>query len=319
MSISSSNQDPKPTFLLVDGHALIYRAYHAFPPLTDADGQIVGAVYGFLRILLSVLKQVQPKYWAIAFDHPSPTKRKLEFDFYKANRKPMPEDLRPQIAIIENFASTLGLPEFKLAGIEGDDLIGTLSQQIVATKKADVLILTGDRDSFQLVTDHVHVLVPNLGYRKTQDGNSMTEYNPALVEQKMQLPPSAIIDFKALAGDSSDNIPGVPGIGTKTAIALLQQYHSLEHIYQNLDSDTLTSVRPNVIEKLKNGRESAYISQKLATIDIHVELDFDLKACLVDGYDKDAMSSLLQKYGFHSLLKLLPQDEFEAGLQEALF
>lgn len=313
------NGEPKPTFLIIDGHALIYRAYHAFPPLTDSEGNIVGAVYGFLRILLSVLKQVQPKYWAIAFDHPAPTKRKLEFDFYKANRKPMPDDLRPQIPIIEQFADTLGIPEFKMAGIEGDDLVGTLARQVVATKKAQVLILTGDRDSFQLVTDDVHVLVPNLGYRREQNGSSMTEFNPALVTQKMQLPPSAIIDFKALAGDASDNIPGVPGIGEKTAIALLQQYQTLDAIYQALEADSLTGVRPNVITKLQNGRESAYISQKLARIDQDVPLDFKLSACAVDGYSKDDMVSLLAKYGFHSLVKLLPADEFDTGLQEALF
>lgn len=317
--MSSNFAEPQPTFLLIDGHALIYRAYHAFPPLTDSEGQIVGATYGFLRILLSVLKQVQPKYWAIAFDHPAPTKRKLEFAFYKANRKPMPDDLQPQIPIIEEAAATLGIPEFKIPGIEGDDIIGTLAHLIVETGKADVLILTGDRDSFQLVTDHIHVLVPNLGYRKEQEGSSMTQYNPALVEQKMQLPPQTIIDFKALAGDPSDNIPGVPGVGGKTAIALLQKYQTLDNIYQNLDADSLTDVRPNVIKKLTAGRESAYISQKLAKIDQDVELDFNLNACAVDGYNKDAMAQLLTRYGFHSLIKLLPNDEFETGLQAALF
>lgn len=317
--MSSNFAEPQSTFLLIDGHALIYRAYHAFPPLTDSEGQIVGATYGFLRILLSVLKQVQPKYWAIAFDHPAPTKRKLEFDFYKANRKPMPDDLQPQIPMIEEFATTLGIPEFKIPGIEGDDIIGTLAHLIVETKQADALILTGDRDSFQLVTDHIHVLVPNLGYHKDQEGSSMTEYNPALVEQKMQLPPPAIIDFKALAGDPSDNIPGVPGVGGKTAIALLQKYQTLDNVYQALAADSLTDIRPNVIKKLQAGRESAYISQKLATIDQNIDLDFNLEACAVDGYNKEVMAQLLTRYGFHSLIKLLPNDEFETGLQAALF
>ncbi len=309
---------PRPPFLIVDGHALIYRAFHAFPPLTDSQGEIVGALYGFLRILLAVLKQVEPAYWAIAFDHPAPTVRKLKYDFYKANRKPMPDELRPQIPLIEEAVNVLGIPVFKQEGIEGDDLIGTLAQKITATDLANPLILTGDRDTFQLVTDRVHVLVPNLGYRRETAGNSMTEYNPALVEQKMLLPPAAIVDYKALAGDASDNISGVPGIGAKTATTLLQQYQTLDAVYAAVDAETLEA-RPAVITKLLAGRASAYISQELAQIITDVPLDFDPQSCAVQGYDKEKMAKFLANYGFHSLIKLLPQDEFETGVQDALF
>lgn len=315
------SNEPKPIFLIIDGHALIYRAFHAFPPLLDQNGQVVGAMYGFLRILLSVLKQVQPTYWLVAFDHPAPTKRKLEYDFYKANRKEMPDELKAQIPLIEEAVSKLGIPEFKLAGIEADDLIGTISRIIDETKQADVRILTGDKDSFQLVNETIHVLVPNLGRKKDKNAEQMIEYNPAMVEQKMGVPPKEIIDLKALAGDHSDNIPGVPGIGDKTAVDLLQKFQSLEAIYQALDLETDKSkeIRAGVVNKLQNGRESAYISQKLATIDREVEVNFMMGNCKVNGYDKEEMANLLKKYGFASLLKLLPEDEFETGLQEALF
>lgn len=313
------SEAPKSDFLIVDGHALIYRAFHAFPPLLDNEGNFVGALYGFLRILLSVLKQVQPAYWLVAFDHPAPTKRKLEFPFYKAKRKEMPEELKPQIPQIEEAVAKLGIPELKLAGIEADDLIGTVSKLATKNGKIDVLILTGDRDSFQLVDDHVHVLVPNLGFRRDkQNTSSMLEYNAALVEQKMGVSPLKIIDLKALAGDSSDNIPGVPGVGPKTALSLLAQFGDLDGVYAAVDRGD-TQIKANLLTKLRQGRDSAYISKKLATIDREVALDFDLQACKVAGYNKDEMSALLIKYGFKSLIKFLPEDEFELGLQEALF
>jgi DNA polymerase-1 len=309
----------KPTFLIIDGHALIYRAFHAFPPLTDNEGNIVGALYGFLRILLTVLKQVQPEYWLVAFDHPAPTNRKKEFSFYKANRKEMPEQLQPQIPLIEEAVTHLGIPEMKIAGIEADDIIGTVSR--LASPKVQVLILTGDKDSFQLINDNIHVLVPNLGRRRqgSKEKGSMIEYNPALVHQKMHLPPDKIIDFKALAGDASDNISGVTGIGPKTAVNLINRFGSLEDIYRALDLEQMDDLRSSIIAKLNQDRENAFISKKLATIDCFVELDFNLETCRVSHYDKQEMAQFLQDHDFNSLIKLLPDDEFDTGLQETLF
>ncbi len=316
-----SEADLKSHFLIIDGHALIYRAFHAFPPLTNAKGELINALYGFLRILLSVLKQVQPDYWLVAFDHPAPTKRKLAFDFYKANRKPMPDELRPQITKIEEAVHKLGIPEMKVAGIEADDIIGTISREVCKQSDVQVLILTGDKDSFQLVNDCIHVLVPNMGRRKEKNDKSMMlEYNPALVKQKMQIPPEKIIDYKALAGDPSDNIAGVPGIGAKTAINLIDKFGSLDEIYQAIDQENTADLRASVVSKLINGRESAYISRQLATIDQNVtDLDFQLDACRVNGYDKNEVVQFLNEYGFNSLIKLLPEDDFDKGLQEALF
>jgi DNA polymerase-1 len=310
-----------PKFLIVDGHALIYRAFHAFPPMTDPESQIVGALYGFLRTLLTVLKQLEPAYWLVAVDDPAPTKRKLEYEFYKANRKEMPEELKPQIPLIEEAVAKLGIPAFKCPGIEADDFIGTVSRIICASKRAQVRILTGDRDSFQLVNDCIHVLVPNVGRRRgaNVEQGALLEYNEAKVQQKMGVWPKQIIDFKALAGDASDNIPGVPGIGAKTALMLIQRFGDLDQIYRALDLETVDELRSSVVAKLIVGRESAFISRKLATIDQNVELDFDFDKCQVSGYNKQEMMLLLQRYGFTSLFKLLPQDDFDVGLQAALF
>jgi DNA polymerase-1 len=307
------------TFLIIDAHALIYRAFHAFPPLTNADGEVVGAMYGFLRILLTALKNTEPTYWLAAFDHPAKTKRREEFEFYKANRKEMPSELVAQISLIEEAVTYLGIPEFKCAGIEADDLIGTASRIIYERTRAKALILTGDRDSFQLVNDRIHVLAPNVGRRTRGERGGLTEYNSAGVWQKMKVRPEQIVDYKALAGDGSDNISGVPGIGAKTAVALLEQFGSLEKIYQALDMEMMEGVRAGVVAKLSAGREVANISRKLAMIDRYVDLDLVIEECRVRGYDKEKMMMFLERHGFSSLLKLLPQDEFEAGLQEALF
>ncbi|MBQ6154265.1 hypothetical protein IJI99_00090 [bacterium] len=187
--------------------------------------------------------------------------------------------------------------------------------------QAQVLILTGDKDSFQLVNNCVHVLVPNTGRRrgKSQSQDPLIEYNPERVKQKMQVAPEQIVDYKALAGDPSDNIPGVAGIGPKTAVTLINKFGDLDHIYQAIDQDNVADIRSGVIAKLINCREDAYVSRELAQIDTHVDLDFDFNACRVVGYDKQEVSDYLLSYGFKSLLKYLPQDEFDAGLQEALF
>ncbi len=314
--------EPKPTFLIVDGHALIYRAYHAFPALTDSEGHVAGAFFGFLRILLSVLDQVQPECWLVAFDDPAPTKRRQKYDFYKANRPPMPEDLRPQVTLIREAVDKLGAPIRQIPGVEADDIIGTVSRQVSSDGKASVLILTGDKDSFQLVDENVHVLVPNSTRSRSNSHteSSMIEYNPARVEQKMGVPPEKIVDLKALAGDASDNIPGVRGIGPKTAVALIQKFGSVDGIYKAIDQENVDDVRASVVAKLIGERENAYISRELAQIDRFVEnIDFDYDACRIVGYDKQVVSDFLLHYGFKSLLKYLPRDEFDEGLQAALF
>ena len=309
--------------LLVDAHAIIYRAYFAFPPLTTPSGQLVNAVYGFTRILLTTLQDMEPEYIAISFDLPAPTFRHTQFVGYKAQRKEMPDDLQPQIEIVKNVVKALNIPDFSVEGYEADDVIGTLSRQASEfidkkDKLEKVMILTGDRDSFQLVTDKVHVLMPAQGKNPAQD------VGPTEVFQRMGIRPDQIIDYKALAGDASDNIPGVPGIGQKTACHLLNTFDSVDNLYQEIKDQTprvqdKAILKPSALKKLSEGYDSAVMSKQLATIDQQVPIELKLENCRVAGYDKSEASALFEELGFKSLKKLLPKDDFEHGLQDALF
>ncbi|MDR0463472.1 MAG: hypothetical protein LBG64_04625 [Pseudomonadales bacterium] len=316
--ISKSNKD---TFLIVDGHALIYRAFHAFPILTSPKGEMVNALYGFLRVFLSTIKEVQPKYLAVAFDSVGPTKRKQVYEAYKANRKEMPDELKPQIPLIKEAIQKMNIPTFEMTGIEADDLIGTITKHTTQMDDVYTLILTGDKDSFQLVDNNVHIYLTQLGFAGNRKTISSV-FSAQEVEEKMSVKADQIIDLKALAGDQSDNIPGVRGIGNTTAIRLLQQYGDLDSIYKTVDEGDLTKeplLKGNVLAKLQQGREDAYLSRQLATIDREVELDFKLDCCATCVYDSAEIAAFLKNYNFNSLLKMLPADEFETGIQDGLF
>jgi DNA polymerase-1 len=317
------------TFILIDGHAVIYRAYFAFTDLSTSSGQLVNAVYGFSRILLTVIKDFEPEYIAVTFDHPQTTKRAEEYAEYKANRESMPDDLRPQIQIIKDIVTAFNIPQFEMAGVEADDLIGTLSRQAceqTAQQKSPMqtVIVTGDRDAFQLVTDCIHVYMP--GRSKPVRTPDM-EYDPKGVEQKMGVKPSQIVDLKALMGDASDNIPGVDGIGAKGAAKLIQEFGSLDALYEAVEHQAVSELEhgekptltKSLINKLIAGKASAYLSQKLATIDQHVPIELDLQACATSGYKKEDVIKIFEQYEFDSLIKLLPADEFELDVQAALF
>ncbi len=319
-SLNSSPIPPskKELLVLIDGHALVYRAYHAFPPLTTSDGELVNAVYGFSRILLKVIKDIQPKYIAVTFDMGKPTFRHTAFAGYKAQRKETPTDLISQLGRVREVVKTLNIPTFGIEGFEADDVIGTIAKQIC--EKVKVIIVTGDKDAFQLVNDNkVTVYTPS---RQNEDAKEYTERD---VEEKMGIPPSLIVDYKALSGDPSDNIPGVQGVGPKTSVSLLQAFGSLRGIYEALKhSDTLTSeqkilLKEKLVQRLADGHESAIMSQKLATIDTDVPLNFKLDDCSVSGYDKAKITALFTKLGFKSLINSLPSDEFEQEVQEMLF
>ena len=303
----------RPLLLLIDGHALIYRAYHALPELTDPEGRLVNAVYGFTRILLNAIRQFQPDYIAVAFDSKEKTIRADLDETYKANRPEMPDDLKPQIELVRQVVEALNIPIFILPGYEADDLIGTIAKRVTQTEDIDVLIVTGDKDLLQLVDDKIHVFIPKRG-RYSQD----VEYDPEQVKVKLGVKPSQVVDLKALMGDSSDNIKGVKGIGKKTAAKLINQFGSLTSLYRAIDEgrDGLT---PNVREKLKAGRADAFLSQELARINTESPIQFELEKAKVSQYDKEKVAQLFEELGFHSLMKYLPQDEFEKSVQEALF
>lgn len=311
--------------MLIDGHALAYRAYHAFPPLTTSKGELVNAVYGFSRILLTVLRDLEPKYLACCFDLPAPTFRHTQYTGYKAQREKMPEDLQSQIERIKEVVLAMNIPLFAVEGYEADDVIGTLATKAVdhgkqGNEHKSVLIVTGDRDAYQLVTDEIHVYMPPRSKEAFY-----TEYGPKEVEEKMGIRPDQIIDYKALSGDASDNIPGIAGIGDKTAVRLLQAFGSAEAIYEGIkDPVALTPeqqklLKPKLLENLANGYEDMVMSRSLATIDRTVPIELDFSACTLKNYDKSSVSRMFEELDFKSLISLLPADTFESSVQQALF
>lgn len=314
---------PMSTFMLIDGHALAYRAYHAFPPLTSPKGELVNAVYGFSRILLTVLRDLEPEYLACCFDLPAPTFRHTQYTGYKAQREEMPQDLQTQIERIKGVVLAMDIPTFAVEGYEADDVIGTLAAK-ASTGKMDhvdkVLIVTGDRDAFQLVNNTVHVYMPPRSKEAFY-----TEFDAAGVEEKMGLRPDQIVDYKALAGDASDNIPGIKGIGDKTAVRLLQSFQTTENIYEAIKDPSLLSeeqqklLKPKLLENLANGYEDMVMSKSLATIDCDVPLTLTIKDCILKNFDKSKISTVFEELEFKSLLKLLPTDSFEDCVQQALF
>ncbi|MBN3135303.1 MULTISPECIES: DNA polymerase I [Pectobacterium] len=275
--------------ILVDGSSYLYRAYHAFPPLTNSAGEATGAMYGVLNMLRSLLLQYSPSHVAVVFDAKGKTFRDELFENYKAHRPPMPEDLREQIEPLHNMVKAMGLPLLAVSGVEADDVIGTLAVQAEKAGKS-VLISTGDKDMAQLVTPSVTLI------------NTMnnTILGPQEVCDKYGIPPELIIDFLALMGDASDNIPGVPGVGEKTAQALLQGLGGLDSLYANLDKIAGLSFRgaKTMAPKLEQHKEVAYLSYQLATIKTDVELELSCDQLTVNELDVDELHRLFSRYEF---------------------
>ncbi|MBA5807773.1 DNA polymerase I [Morganella morganii] len=275
--------------ILVDGSSYLYRAYHAFPPLTNSAGQPTGAMYGVLNMLRSLVMQYEPSHVAVVFDAKGKTFRDELFEAYKSHRPPMPDDLREQIAPLHDMVIAMGMPLLSVSGVEADDVIGTLAKQAAAEGRA-VLISTGDKDMAQLVT-------PDITLINTMNN---TILGPEEVETKYGVPPSLIIDYLALMGDSSDNIPGVPGVGEKTAQALLQGLGSLDDIYTDLSKIAGLSFRgaKTLAPKMETNKEMAYLSYTLATIKTDVELDRTWDTLVLSEPDLDKLHALFTQYEF---------------------
>ncbi len=286
--------------ILVDGSSYLYRAYHAFPPLTNSAGEPTGAMYGVLNMLRSLLLQYQPSHVAVVFDAKGKTFRDDLFAEYKSHRPPMPDDLRAQIEPLHSMVKAMGLPLLVTPGVEADDVIGTLALEAEKAGHA-VLIRTGDKDMAQLVT-------PNVTLINTMNN---TILGPQEVCDKYGIPPELIIDFLALMGDSSDNIPGVPGVGEKTAQALLQGIGGLDALYGNLENIATLSFRgaKTMAAKLEQNKEVAYLSYKLATIKTDVELDLTCADLTVSEPDVDTLQQLFKQYEFKRWLA-----DVEAGV-----
>lgn len=293
--------------LLIDGNALIHRAFHALPPLTDEKGNLVNAVYGFTSAVLTALKQFQPEYIAVTFDVGRKTFRNEIYDQYKATRPETDEGLAGQFVPVRKVTKALNIPVFALEGFEADDLIGTLVAQAEKIADLEIIILTGDNDALQLVSDKTKVSTFGRGLHESRI------YDSDAVRLKYGFSPDQIIDYKALAGDSSDNIPGVNGIGAKTATSLLQEYKDLDNMYANLDK-----IKESVRKKLSDDKDRAYISQKLARINQEAPIELDLEKCKVTQFDGFEARKLFVELNFKSLLARLPQESSKPG-QAGLF
>jgi DNA polymerase-1 len=296
----------KPLLVLFDGNAIVHRAYHAFgpskyrpgTPLTvSKTGEVVSAVYGFAMMLLKVLNELKPTHFAIAFDKAGPTFRHDMFEKYKANRPATPDELINQFGRVRQVVQAFHIPLFEVDKFEADDVLGTLSKQ-AAEKGVDTVIVTGDADTMQLVTPHVKVLYPKAG--KAFSDTAL--YDAAMVKEKFGVGPEHVADYKAMVGDPSDNIPGVPGIGEKTAVKLIQQFGSVEDVYKHLDKVE----PPKVKEILEKNKDIAFQSKKLATIVTETPVTLNLDDCRVGKFDRQKAVELFRELEFNSLLPKLP-------------
>lgn len=288
----------KEIFMLIDGSAIVHRAYHAMPPLNRSDGTPTGAVQGFFSMTLKMIQQLQPFHIAIAFDRPAPNFRKELFKGYQAQRPAVDSDLSPQFGIIQDILKKARIATYAVDGLEADDIIGTIAEKAKETGHL-VYIITGDRDMLQLVNGKTKVLAPIKGI------SEMTLFDAEKVREKYGIKPSQFIDYKALQGDSSDNYPGVAGIGPKTAANLINEYGSVEKIYKSLDEIAVKNKK--LADRLTEGHEACMIAYKLATIVRDVPFVFDLKASRMEEIQLDDFKDALIKEEFHTLPRRLDE------------
>jgi len=296
--------------VLIDGNSLLHRAYHALPKtLTTSEGQVVNAVYGFTRMLLKVIKDLKPQYLAVAFDMKGPTFRHLEYEKYKEKRPEMDTELAAQLPVVKELLESFEIPVYEIQGFEGEDVIAALiaqsakrkvQSQVQSSKLGglETVVVTGDRDVLQLVDERTKVYAPLKGL------SNPIMYDAAEVQKRYGLTPEQIVDYKALRGDPSDNIPGVPGVGEKTAVELLQKYGTLEEVFNHLDE------LPERQQKLlREYRKQAELSQKLATITTNAPVELDLDKCRVGDFRSKKAIEALKKLEFKSLVRELEGGE----------
>lgn len=282
--------------LAVDGNSILNRAFYGVRPLSTREGLPTNALFGMVNILERNLSAVKPDFCAIAFDLKAPTFRHKLYEAYKAGRKPMPEELAAQLPLAKETAKALGFTPLELAGYEADDILGTLAA-MAEREDCEAYILTGDRDALQLISDRVHILLAT--------NNDTVFFGKEQFFEKYGLDSTQFVDVKALMGDSSDNIPGVPGIGEKTALKLICEHKSLDGVYEDLPEAQLT---PSVRRKLEEGKESAFLSRTLATINREVPLGSSLADYSYSGVDKESALALFTRFEFHSFIKRMGLD-----------
>src|SRR5512136_434859 len=293
---NTPNEAQKQTLVLIDGHALAYRAYFALAStgFQTRSGEPTHAVYGFALMLLAVWEEHQPDYLAVAFDV-GETFRHRQYADYKATREKMPDDLGHQLGRIEQLVHAFNIPVFTAQNYEADDVLGALSSQ-ASQQSVETIIVTGDRDAFQLVGPNVKVLIAGRSFAERE------LYDEARVEERYGLPPAKLVDLKGLVGDTSDNIPGVKGIGEKGGVKLVQQYGSLEGIYEHLDG-----LPKGQRASLEAGRDIAFLSRALSRIVTDVPgVQLDLEACRTHDFDRDEVLRLFRELEFRSLYNRIP-------------
>lgn len=283
--------------VIFDGHALVHRGYHAIPYLTTKDGTPTNAVYGFAMMMLLALRELKPDYAVVAWDAPGPTFRHTKYKDYKATRAKAPDELYAQMPLTKELVSAFNIPLIEQDGYEADDVIGTLTKEYGKTH--EVVVVTGDMDELQLVNDHVQIYTMRKGFSDT------FLYDTNAVVERYGVTPEEFVVYKALKGDSSDNIPGVAGIGDKGATELVAHYKTLDNIYKHLDE-----LKPAMAKKLAVGKDNAYLSLELSQIACDLKLDFNLKAAALHEYDRKKVFDLFHKLEFKSLLTKLPNQSF---------
>jgi len=280
--------------VLIDGNAIVHRAFHALPPLNNKNGQVTNAVYGFFSMVLKVVGDLRPEHLIVCFDRAAPTFRKELYVGYQSQRPKMVSELSSQFVLLHEVLEKAGIKVFEVDGYEADDLIGTISKQ----SREDVIILSGDRDLLQLVNSRVRILAPIVGVTK------MILFDEEKVEEKYGLKSHQLADYKALVGDSSDNYPGVAGIGPKIASTLILEYETLENLYQHLGD-----LSPKISEKLATDAEQAVLAKKLATIEVAAPIKYVANEAKVSSIDEKSLLESFRELGFESLINRFSLDK----------
>ncbi|MCX7778826.1 MAG: hypothetical protein N2259_01105 [Patescibacteria group bacterium] len=278
-------------FIILDGNSLLHRAWHALPRLTTKSGEVVNAIYGFTLVFLKILKELKPDYLAVTFDSKGPTFRHQDFQEYKAKRVKQPEEFYAQIPRLKELLESFKIKFLEIPGYEADDLIASLKLKIQKAKLR-MIIISSDFDLLQLVDEKTTVCLLKKGV------SEMTLYNEKTIQEKFGLTPQQLIDYKALRGDPSDNIPGVKGIGEKTALALIQKFGSLENLYQNLEKIDSEKIKNLLIKN----KEQAFLAKKLVTIKRDLKIDLSLEDLKLKEPDKEKVKKIFQNLEFKSLL-----------------
>jgi len=306
----------KEKFIIIDGNALLHRAFHALPPMTTKDGRLVNAAYGFTTILLKIIKNLKPDYLCAAFDRPGVSKRAQAFAQYKAQRLKQPDELYQQIPMIEKILQAFNVPviDAKTDGYEADDVIGSVVTKLKKDRpEIKSIIVTGDLDTLQLIDDQIEVYTLKKGISDT------ITYAASTVKERYGLMPKQLVDFKALSGDQSDNVPGIKGIGEKTATDLLQRFGTLEKLYQAVDKNDvqLAKLKERVINLLREHQDEAWLSKKLVTIQVDLPTNFELGETRMQGVDAKKIMEIFSDLEFKSLINKIPVELTGAGSRAA--